>query len=73
MLQLLMKNWWIILLKGVLLFLFGILAFINPGVSISVLVTWFSFFLIADGVISLLGCRIWQTRQGIGPNGYHSR
>jgi uncharacterized membrane protein HdeD (DUF308 family) len=64
MLQLLVKNWWILLLKGVLLILFGILAFINPGVTISVLVTWFSFFLMADGVISLIGVLMnWKTEE----------
>jgi uncharacterized membrane protein HdeD (DUF308 family) len=64
MLQLLVKNWWIILLKGVLLILFGILAFSNPGVTISVLVTWFSFFLIADGVISVVGVLMnWKTEE----------
>jgi uncharacterized membrane protein HdeD (DUF308 family) len=64
MLQLLVKNWWIILLKGVLLILFGILAFITPGVTISVLVTWFSLFLIADGIISLVGVLMnWKTEE----------
>lgn len=64
MLQLLVKNWWIILLKGILLILFGILAFSSPGVTISVLVTWFSFFLIADGVISVAGVLMnWKTEE----------
>jgi uncharacterized membrane protein HdeD (DUF308 family) len=64
MLQLLVRNWWIILLKGILLILFGVLAFINPGTTISVLVTWFSIFLVADGVISLIGVLMnWQTEE----------
>jgi uncharacterized membrane protein HdeD (DUF308 family) len=64
MLQLLVKNWWIILLKGILLIFFGVLAFINPGATISVLVTWFSIFMIADGVITLIGVLMnWQTEE----------
>jgi uncharacterized membrane protein HdeD (DUF308 family) len=64
MLQLLVKNWWILLLKGVLLILVGILAFVYPGATISVLVTWFSIFLIADGIISLIGVAMnWKTAE----------
>lgn len=64
MLQLLIKNWWIMLLKGVLLILFGVLAFINPGATISALVFWFSIFLIADGIISLIGVLMnWKTEE----------
>lgn len=44
--------------------LFGILAFVNPGVTISVLVLWFSIFLIADGIISLIGVAMnWKTEE----------
>jgi uncharacterized membrane protein HdeD (DUF308 family) len=64
MLQLLVKNWWILLLKGMLLILAGILAFIYPGATITVLVTWFSIFLIADGIISLIGVAMnWKTEE----------
>jgi uncharacterized membrane protein HdeD (DUF308 family) len=64
MLQLLVKNWWILLMKGVLLILVGILAFVYPGATISVLVTWFSIFLIADGIISLIGVAMnWKTEE----------
>ncbi len=64
MLQLLVKNWWVILLKGILLILFGVLAFINPGATISILVTWFAIFMVADGLISLAGVLMnWKTEE----------
>lgn len=55
MLKLLFKNWWMLLLKGILLILFGILAMINPGITLTVFVVWFAIFMMFDGVISLIG------------------
>jgi len=36
-----------------LLVLFGIIAFMNPGVTFVILLTWFAIFLCIDGVLSL--------------------
>jgi uncharacterized membrane protein HdeD (DUF308 family) len=54
MLQTILKNWWVLTLKGVLLVIFGIIAFMNPGVTFAILLTWFSAFLIIDGILSLV-------------------
>jgi uncharacterized membrane protein HdeD (DUF308 family) len=54
MLQSVLKNWWVLTLKGVLLIIFGIIAFMNPGVTFAILLTWFGVFLIIDGVLSLI-------------------
>jgi len=54
MLQTFLKNWWLLTLKGILLIIFGIIAFMNPGVTFAILLTWFSAFLIIDGVLSLI-------------------
>jgi uncharacterized membrane protein HdeD (DUF308 family) len=54
MLQSLLKNWWLITLKGALLIIFGIIAFMNPGVTFAILLTWFAAFLFIDGVLSLV-------------------
>jgi uncharacterized membrane protein HdeD (DUF308 family) len=53
MLQSVLKNWWVLTLKGVLLIIFGIIAFMNPGVTFVILLTWFAIFLCIDGVLSL--------------------
>jgi uncharacterized membrane protein HdeD (DUF308 family) len=54
MLQSVLKNWWLLTLKGVLLIIFGIIAFMNPGVTFTILLTWFAAFLFIDGVLSLI-------------------
>lgn len=53
MLKTLFKNWWVLLLKGIATIVFGVLAFLNPGVTALALVTWFGVFLLLDGVLSL--------------------
>jgi len=64
MLKLLFKNWWMLLLKGVLLILFGILAILNPGITLTVFVVWFAIFMMFDGVISLIGVfSNWNTEE----------
>ncbi len=52
--QALLKNWWLLTLKGILLIIFSIIAFMNPGVSFAIMLTWFSFFLFIDGVLSVV-------------------
>lgn len=54
MLQSILKNWWVLTLKGVLLIIFGIIALMNPGVTFAILLTWFGVFLFIDGVLSLI-------------------
>jgi uncharacterized membrane protein HdeD (DUF308 family) len=64
MLKLLFKNWWMLLLKGGLLILFGILAMLNPGITLTVFVVWFAIFMMFDGVISLIGVLSnWKTEE----------
>lgn len=53
MLKTLFKNWWVLLLKGIAIIIFGVLAFLNPGVTALALVTWFGIFLLLDGILSL--------------------
>ena len=64
MLTLLFKNWWILLLKGILLVIFGILSFMNPGITLATLVLWFAIFMMIDGVISIFGVvSNWKTEE----------
>jgi uncharacterized membrane protein HdeD (DUF308 family) len=64
MLTLLFKNWWILLLKGILLIIFGILSFMNPGITLATLVLWFAIFMMIDGVISIFGVvSNWKTEE----------
>jgi uncharacterized membrane protein HdeD (DUF308 family) len=64
MLKTFLNNWWLLVLKGVLLIVFGIIAMLNPGVTFTVMLIWFSAYLIIDGVFSLISVfRNWQTQE----------
>ena len=53
MLQMLAKNWWLLMLRGIAAILFGIVAFTWPGLTLVVLVLFYGAFALADGVFSL--------------------
>lgn len=48
------RNWWILLLRGVAAILFGISAFVWPGLTLSVLVILLGAYLLFDGVIGTI-------------------
>jgi uncharacterized membrane protein HdeD (DUF308 family) len=58
MVKTLAKAWWIVALRGVLGILFGIGAFIWPGMTLLVLVAFFGAYMFVDGVVAL-----WQAIQ----------
>jgi uncharacterized membrane protein HdeD (DUF308 family) len=45
------ENWWVILLRGAVAVLFGILAFAQPKISLAALVLWFGFYAFVDGAL----------------------
>jgi uncharacterized membrane protein HdeD (DUF308 family) len=47
------KNWWVLLLRGVVAILFGILAFAMPGLTIVTLVLLYGIYAFADGITAL--------------------
>lgn len=47
------KRWWLILLRGLVAIVFGILAFAWPGLTLLSLVLLYGAFALADGVIAL--------------------
>jgi uncharacterized membrane protein HdeD (DUF308 family) len=53
MLDLLARNWWMFVLRGVLAILFGIGAFVWPSLTLAVLVLLYGAFSFADGVTNL--------------------
>lgn len=50
MLDMLGRNWWVIALRGVIAIAFGVLAFLQPGITLAFLVTLLAVYLVADGV-----------------------
>ena len=49
------RNWWVFLLRGIVAVLFGVLAFLRPGITLDALVLLFAFWALFDGVFSLIG------------------
>lgn len=47
------RNWWVLLVRGLLAIGFGVLALINPVVTLGVLVLCFAAFAIVDGIFSI--------------------
>lgn len=45
-------DWWVVLLRGIVAVLFGLLAFFLPSITLIVLVLLFGVFAIVDGIIS---------------------
>jgi uncharacterized membrane protein HdeD (DUF308 family) len=54
MLHALAKGWWILLLRGIASIIFGVLAFIWPGLTLVTLVLLYGAFALVDGVLSLI-------------------
>ena len=54
MLHALAKSWWVLLLRGIAGILFGILAFVWPGLTLLTLVVLYGAFALVDGVLSLI-------------------
>lgn len=53
MLDALARNWWLILLRGVLAILFGLLAFVWPGITLITLIFLYGAFAFTDGILSI--------------------
>jgi len=46
-------NWWLLLLRGIAAIVFGVLAFIWPGITLLTLTLLFGAYALADGVLAL--------------------
>jgi uncharacterized membrane protein HdeD (DUF308 family) len=55
MLTTLAQNWWTLVLRGLAAIIFGILAYIWPGITFTVLVLFFGAYALWDGVFALIG------------------
>jgi uncharacterized membrane protein HdeD (DUF308 family) len=55
MIENLSRNWWVLALRGVAAVIFGILAFIWPGITFTSLVLLFGAYALWNGVFALIG------------------
>jgi len=49
------KHWWMFLIRGLFGIAFGILALVNPAITLASLVLVWGAYALADGVVSLFG------------------
>jgi uncharacterized membrane protein HdeD (DUF308 family) len=54
MAQSLADNWWVFALRGAVAIIFGILAFVWPAMTLTVLVLLFGAYVLVDGVFALI-------------------
>jgi uncharacterized membrane protein HdeD (DUF308 family) len=47
------KNWWVLLIRGILAILFGVLAFVMPGLTLLTLVLLYGVYALTDGITAL--------------------
>ncbi|MGH2351177.1 MAG: HdeD family acid-resistance protein [Chloroflexota bacterium] len=64
MLGMLARNWWAVALRGLLAVIFGVLAFVWPGITLGALVLLFGAYALVDGIFALIGA----VRAGSGQN-----
>lgn len=53
MVQVLARNWWALALRGVFAIIFGLIALINPGLTLYALVILFGAYSLVDGVFGV--------------------
>jgi uncharacterized membrane protein HdeD (DUF308 family) len=64
MIHILMRNWWALALRGLVAIMLGILAFLWPGMTLTVLVWFFAAYLLVDGVFAVVaGLRAAQVHE----------
>ena len=62
MVRSLSQNWWLIVLRGVLGILFGIAAFVWPGITLLTLIVMFGVYAIVDGAVAV-GTGLSRTKE----------
>lgn len=48
------RNWWVLLIRGILAVIFGVLALVYPAATLGVLVLFFGAYMLVDGVFSII-------------------
>lgn len=57
------RNWWMLLISGLAAVIFGILAFIYPGMTLGILVAFYGAYTLVDGIFTIIAA-INQGKRG---------
>jgi uncharacterized membrane protein HdeD (DUF308 family) len=55
LLETLKRHWWVPVIRGVAAIVFGMLAFVYPGLTVAILVLLFGAWVLVDGVFRVVG------------------
>ena len=55
LIETLKRHWWVPVLRGVAAIIFGVMAFLYPGLTVAVLVLLFGAWVLVDGVFRIAG------------------
>jgi uncharacterized membrane protein HdeD (DUF308 family) len=58
------RTWWVFLVGGLASLVFGVLAFVNPGIALLVLAMFFAASVLVDGVFSMVGAIQHRDKEG---------
>jgi uncharacterized membrane protein HdeD (DUF308 family) len=64
MVMTLARNWWVLALRGLCAIIFGILAFVWPGITLGALVLLYGAYALVDGILSIIAAV--SKREGSG-------
>ncbi len=56
--QLLARNWWLFLLRGIAALIFGVLSLVWPGISLLTLILFFGAYALVDGAFALAAAMV---------------
>jgi uncharacterized membrane protein HdeD (DUF308 family) len=52
--QIVLQNWWMLALRGVLAIIFGLIALFAPGIALLAFITVFAVYAIIDGIVAVV-------------------
>jgi uncharacterized membrane protein HdeD (DUF308 family) len=58
------RTWWVFLVGGIASVIFGILAFVNPGIALLVLAMFFAASILVDGAFNAIGAVQHREKDG---------
>ena len=66
--ELLGRAWWMLILRGTVALLFGTLALFWPGLTLLLLITLFSAYAIASGLVAIVAAVRYRVHVGVSVN-----